>query len=112
GGPDTNHAIHDPSRQGALWHSPDDWDYYTVPQTHAAGRRLHWPRGKVLGGSHSLNAMIWVRGTARDYDHWAELGTQGWSWQDVLPIFKQIENYDGGASDLRGGSGPLDVIAD
>lgn len=112
GGQDTNPAIHDPSRQGELWHSPDDWDYYTVPQTHAAGRRLHWPRGKVLGGSHSLNAMIWVRGIARDYDHWAERGNQGWSWQDVLPIFKEIEKYDGGASDLRGGSGLLDVIAD
>lgn len=112
GGQDTNPAIHDPARQGELWHSLDDWDYYTVPQNHAAGRRLHWPRGKVLGGSHSLNAMIWVRGTPYDYDHWAELGNQGWSWQDVLPIFKAIEKYDGGASELRGDSGLLDVIAD
>src|SRR5699024_1306129 len=80
GGEDTNPAIHDPSRMGELWHSPDDWDYYTTPQEHAADRQLHWPRGKVLGGSHSLNAMIWVRGAREDYDHWAALGNTGWGW--------------------------------
>ena len=69
GGDDSNPAIHDPSRMGELWHSPDDWDYFTVPQKHAAGRRLHLPRGKVLGGSHSLNAMIWVRCAPSDFDH-------------------------------------------
>ena len=109
GGPDTNEAIHNPARMGELWHSPDDWDYFTVPQAHAAGRRLHLPRGRVLGGSHALNAMIWVRCAPQDYDHWAALGNPGWGWDDVLPVFKRIENYDGPASPLRGTDGLLDV---
>ncbi|MEO7124302.1 MAG: GMC family oxidoreductase N-terminal domain-containing protein [Lacisediminihabitans sp.] len=112
GGPDTNPAIHDPMRMGELWHSQDDWDYHTVPQEHAAGRRLHLPRGKVLGGSHSLNAMIWVRCAPEDFDRWERLGNPGWGWQDVLPVYREIENYDGGASELRGVDGLLDVIAD
>src|SRR5690625_2867896 len=90
---DVNPAIHDPSRMGELWHSEDDWDYFTTPQPHAAHRRLHWPRGKVIGGSHSLNAMIWVRGAAQDYDGWAASGPSGWAWADVLPVFKDIENW-------------------
>lgn len=109
GGPDSNPMIHDPVGMATLWHGPEDWDYFTVPQEHAAGRRLHLPRGKVLGGSHSLNAMIWVRGAREDYDGWAAAGNDGWAWDDVLPIFKAIENYDGGASELRGTGGPLDV---
>lgn len=112
GGEDVNPAIHDPARLGEIWHSPDDWDYFTVPQEHAAGRRLHLPRGKVLGGSHSLNAMIWVRGAAQDYDHWESLGNPGWGWKDVQPIFESIEKYDGPASPHRGTSGPLDVTVD
>ncbi len=78
GGYDTNPAIHDPSRAGELWHSAEDWDFFTVPQPHAAGRRLHLPRGKVTGGSHALNAMIWVRGAASDYDAWEAAGATGW----------------------------------
>jgi len=112
GGEDLNEAIHDPMRMGELWHSPDDWDYYTVPQEHAKNRRLHLPRGKVLGGSHALNAMIWVRCAPADYDHWAALGNVGWSWQDVLPLFKAIERFSGGASKLRGGEGLLPVTDD
>ena len=112
GGPDVNPAIHDPARLGEIWHSPDDWDYFTVPQAHAADRRLHLPRGKVLGGSHSLNAMIYVRCAPQDYDHWESLGNPGWGWDDVLPIFKKIESYDGPASDLRGTDGLLDVTVD
>lgn len=112
GGQDTNPAIHDPSRMGEIWHSLDDWDYFTTPQIHAAERRLHLPRGKVLGGSHALNAMIWVRGDPADYDGWAALGNAGWSWADVLPIFKMIENYSGGASELRATGGLLDVMDD
>ncbi|AYY12514.1 GMC family oxidoreductase [Actinobacteria bacterium YIM 96077] len=95
GGPDANPAIHDPSRMGELWHGPEDWDFYTVPQKHAAGRRLHLPRGRVLGGSHALNGMIWVRGCPHDFDHWAELGNPGWSWNDVLPIYAAIERRSG-----------------
>jgi choline dehydrogenase-like flavoprotein len=88
GGEDVNPAIHDPARAGELWHGPEDWDLYTVPQEHAAGRRLHLPRGRVLGGSHALNAMIWVRGAPADYDGW---GLPGWSWADVEPVFARIE---------------------
>src|SRR5690625_65725 len=106
---DVNPAIHDPSRMGELWHSDDDWDYFTTPQPHATHRRLHWPRGKVVGGSHSLNAMIWVRGAARDYDGWAASGASGWAWADVLPVFKDIENWHGAPSDARGEGGLLDV---
>lgn len=118
GGDDNNPAIHDPSRMGELWHSADDWDYYTVPQKHAAGRRLHLPRGKVVGGSHSLNAMIWVRCAPADYDHWAALGNDGWAWNDVLPLYKHIENFRSTAqlSDaeraLHGTDGLLDVTDD
>jgi len=109
GGEDRNPAIHDPMRMGELWHSPEDWDYYTVPQQHAAGRRLHLPRGKVLGGSHALNAMIWVRCAPQDFDHWASLGNEGWAWSDVLPVYKSIEAFSGGASELRGDAGILPV---
>jgi len=112
GGSDVKPVIQDPARLGEIWHSPDDWDYFTVPQPHAAGRRLHLPRGKVLGGSHSLNAMIYVRCAPQDYDHWESLGNPGWGWKDVLPVFKKIENYDGPASELRGTDGLLDVTVD
>ncbi|MCS5498342.1 GMC family oxidoreductase N-terminal domain-containing protein [Cnuibacter physcomitrellae] len=112
GGEDANPAIHDPARLGEIWHSADDWDYYTVPQEHAADRRLHLPRGKVLGGSHSLNAMIWVRCAPQDYDGWAALGNEGWSWADVAPVFERIERYDGPATPGRGTSGLLDVTVD
>jgi choline dehydrogenase len=112
GGEDTNPLIGDVSAAGALWHGPEDWDYYTTQQDGCVGRRLHLPRGKVLGGSHALNATIWVRGARQDFDTWAYLGCPGWSWDEVLPVFKAIENYDGGASGTRGGSGPLDVVKD
>ncbi|WP_350352878.1 GMC family oxidoreductase [Microbacterium sp. A8/3-1] len=92
GGYDTNPAIHDPSRAGELWHSAEDWDYFTVPQAHAAGRRLHLPRGKVTGGSHALNAMIWVRGAASDYDGWERAGATGWGWSEVEPVYDAIEH--------------------
>jgi len=112
GGEDTNPAIDDPSRAGELWHSPDDWDYRTVPQEHAAGRRLHLPRGKVLGGSHALNAMIWVRGARSDYDGWAQVAGPEWSWDAVLPVFRDIEAFGRGASALHGDRGILPVTDD
>jgi choline dehydrogenase len=112
GGRDTNPAIHDPTRAHELWFADEDWAYQTVPQKDAADRRLHWPRGKVLGGSSSLNGMIWVRGTRADWDGWAELGCEGWSWDDVLPIFRRIEDFDRGASELHGVGGPVHVISD
>ncbi len=112
GGRDTNPAIHDPTRAHELWFADEDWAYRTVPQERAAGRQLHWPRGKVLGGSSSLNGMIWVRGTRADWDGWAELGCEGWSWDDVLPVFRRIEDFDRGASKLHGEGGPVSVISD
>lgn len=110
GGVDSNPAIHDPSRMGELWHSKDDWDYRTTPQQGANGHRMHWPRGKVLGGSHSLNAMIWVRCLPQDFDHWASLGNEGWDWNSIEPVYREIENYSGkGDASLRGTDGLLDV---
>lgn len=109
---DDNPAIHDMSRMGELWHSEDDWDYYTTPQSHASNRQLHWPRGKVQGGSHSLNAVIWVRGAHADYDRWEREGAEGWSWNDVAPYFKKIENTTHGDDALRGRDGLLDVVSD
>ena len=112
GGEDTNPVIADVFAAGALWHGQEDWDYYTTEQEACGGRKLHLPRGKVTGGSHALNATIWVRGAKQDYDTWAYLGCPGWNWDDVLPVFKAIENFDGGASETRGASGPLDVVKD
>ena len=110
GGRDRNSAIHDPLRMHELWHSPEDWDYFTIPQRHAAGRRLHLPRGRVLGGSHALNATIWVRGNPADYDEWAALGNAGWAWPDVEPLFRRIERYDRDLCGGKGTEGLLDVL--
>jgi choline dehydrogenase len=94
GGLDTNPAIHDPRRVHELWLAEEDWAYETTPQPHAAGRRLAWPRGRVLGGSSCLNAMVWVRGAPQDFDTWAYLGADGWSWRDVLPVYERIERRE------------------
>jgi choline dehydrogenase len=104
GGRDDNPAIHDPGRLHELWLSEVDWAYETVPQRHAAGRRLAWPRGKVLGGSSSLNAMIWVRGAPEDFDTWASLGADGWSWEDVRPVYERIERRE------HGGPGTVSLV--
>lgn len=85
-----------------------NWDYHTVPQRHLDGRRLHQPRGKVLGGSSSLNAMAYVRGHALDYERWAdESGCESWGYRHVLPYFKKAQSHSSGASAYRGGSGLL-----
>jgi choline dehydrogenase len=97
GGRDEHPAIHDPGRVHELWNSEVDWAYETVPQAHAGGRRLAWPRGRVLGGSSCLNAMIWVRGAPEDFDAWAYLGADGWSWDDVRPVYERIERREPGA---------------
>jgi choline dehydrogenase len=96
GGRDDHPAIHDPRRVHELWRSEVDWAYETVPQPHAAGRRLAWPRGRVLGGSSCLNAMVWVRGAPEDFDTWAYLGAEGWSWADVRPVYERIERREPG----------------
>ena len=86
-----------------------NWNYDTEPQAALGGRRLWWPRGKVLGGSSSINAMCYVRGDRRDYDHWARAGAAGWDWQGVLPYFRRSEGNQQGADALHGGDGPLHV---
>ncbi|MDX8348181.1 choline dehydrogenase [Cognatiyoonia sp. IB215446] len=86
-----------------------NWAYQTVPQPGLNGRRGYQPRGKMLGGSSGLNAMLYVRGHRSDYDGWADLGCDGWGWDDVLPYFRKSENNARGADDFHGGNGPLHV---
>ena len=86
-----------------------DWGFSTEPEPHLGGRVLATPRGKVLGGSSSINGMVYVRGHARDFDHWAEQGASGWGFADVLPYFKRMENAKGGEDGWRGATGPLHV---
>ncbi|MGE0424559.1 MAG: GMC family oxidoreductase [Reyranellaceae bacterium] len=86
-----------------------NWCFSSEPEEASAGRRIEVPRGKMLGGSSSINGMVYIRGQAQDYDHWAQLGNRGWSWQDVLPLYKRLENYDGGSDALRGRGGPLRI---
>src|ERR1700759_5195171 len=86
-----------------------DWCYETEPDKGIAGRQLQWPRGKVLGGSSSLNGLLYVRGQREDYDLWAALGNRGWSYADVLPYFKKSEDQERGANAYHGVGGPLKV---
>ncbi len=86
-----------------------DWRFRTQAQPKLNGRSLIYPRGKVLGGCSSINGMLYLRGQAADYDHWAELGNHGWSWQDVLPYFKKSEDYHAGADEFHGQGGPWRV---
>lgn len=86
-----------------------NWAFKTVPQSGLNGRRGYQPRGRVLGGSSAINAMLYVRGHKSDYDDWAALGCDGWSWNDCLPYFKKSENNERGGDDFHGASGPLQV---
>jgi choline dehydrogenase len=95
--------------QTLLYHPRLNWLFETEPEDNVAGRRIPIPRGKVLGGSSSINGMLYVRGQALDYDTWAQLGNRGWSFGDVLPYFKRAERFERGGDDLRGGDGPLNV---
>nr|MCU0404865.1 GMC family oxidoreductase N-terminal domain-containing protein [Chitinophagaceae bacterium] len=93
GGPDKKPEIHIPAGYGKLHRTNVDWGgYYTEPQAHVQNRRIYLPRGKVLGGCSSTNAMAYVRGNAADYNDWAALGNRGWSYNDVLPSFKKHEH--------------------
>ena len=83
-----------------LDHPTLTWRYYAEPDPGTAGRAIIYPRGRVLGGSSSINGLIYVRGQPEDFDHWAQLGNRGWSWDDVLPYFKKAENWEGGESDV------------
>lgn len=93
----------------AIGHPRADWRFETQPEAGLGGRRLSYPRGKVIGGSSAINAMIYMRGQAADYDHWRSLGLAGWGWDDVFPVFKAQEDFHGGASPFHGSGGPLRV---
>lgn len=109
GAPDKKQEIHIPAGFPSLLKSEVDWSYETEPQACVNGRKMFWPRGKMLGGSSSINAMIYQRGNPADYDGWAKMGNEEWGWEDVLPYFKKAENQERGASDAHGVGGPLNV---
>ncbi|ULH15182.1 GMC family oxidoreductase N-terminal domain-containing protein [Deinococcus sp. KNUC1210] len=109
GVPDSAPEIGIPAAFPKLFKSPLDWNYETEPQEHLDGRKLYWPRGKMLGGCSSINAMIYIRGNRADYDAWAEQGNAGWSYDDVLPYFIRAEDNEDGASEFHGAGGPLHV---
>lgn len=110
GGEDSNFMIHMPAGVGSLISGEaENWAYYTEPQAHLDDRRLFWPRGKVLGGSSSINGMIYIRGHARDYDLWQQMGLPGWSFADVLPYFRRSEGHAARDDAFHGGDGPLGV---
>jgi len=109
GGPDAISTFADPGGFVELWGSDADWLINTEPQSGLGGRQILINQGKVVGGSTSLNAMMWVRGNRRNYDEWAARGNPGWSYEEVLPYFKKIEDYEGGASEFHGAGGPISV---
>lgn len=111
GGADKAMLIHMPGGIGEIIppekRSELNWGYWTEPQAHLNGRRLYWPRGRTLGGSSSINGMVYIRGHSSDYDRWAQMGCTGWGWSDVLPWFRAAEDSDRGACDWHGSGGPL-----
>ena len=110
GPPDTSVLIHCPAGLAVLAQNGQaNWKFQTVPQPGLNGRRGYQPRGKVLGGSSSINAMIYTRGQRADYDHWASEGNAGWAFADVLPYFKRAEHNERGADAFHGTGGPLNV---
>ncbi len=110
GGRDINPWIHIPVGYFKTIHNPSvDWCYKTEPDPGLNGRSIEWPRGKVLGGSSSLNGLLYVRGQPQDYDRWRQMGNPGWGWDDVLPLFKRAENNERGADEFHGNEGPLSV---
>jgi choline dehydrogenase len=110
GGRDINPWIHVPVGYFRTMHNPaTDWCYKTEPDPGLGGRTLEWPRGKTLGGSSSINGLLYIRGQAQDYDHWRQLGNAGWSYADVLPYFKRAEDQENGEDDYHGVGGPIAV---
>ena len=109
GAPDEKREIDIPAAFSELFRSDVDWAYDTEPQSGMNGRELYWPRGKTLGGSSSINAMIYIRGHPTDYDRWASLGNDGWGYDDVLPYFKRGERFEPGDGEYHGDDGELNV---
>ncbi len=108
GGSDASPVVQMPSALSIPMNSPRyDWCYETEPEPHLDGRRLHVPRGKVIGGSSSINGMVYIRGNALDFDGWEEQGATGWGWRHVLPYFRRAETREEGGDAWRGDSGPL-----
>lgn len=90
-----------------MFHPVYNWRFETEPEPEMNGRKVYWPRGRCLGGSSSINGLVFIRGQAEDYDGWAKLGNKGWSWQQVLPYFKKLEDNSRGESDYHGADGPI-----
>ncbi len=109
GPPDTRPEISIPGAWPTLFKSDVDWNYSTAPQDRLDGRALFFPRGKTLGGSSSINAQVFLRGHRADFDTWEALGNQGWSYEQVLPYFKKLENNERGADEFRGTGGPINA---
>ncbi|MDH5736760.1 MAG: choline dehydrogenase [Gammaproteobacteria bacterium] len=110
GGRDISPMIHIPAGWAANFNNPKvDWGYNTEPEPHLKNRQIYWPRGKVLGGSSSINGMIYIRGVPYDYDQWAQKGNSGWSWSEVLPYFRRSEDQQHGETTLHGKGGRLRV---
>ncbi len=109
GGSDKHFNVTTPAAFSKLFQSKRDWNYHTMPEPACDNRQLYLPRGKMLGGSSSMNAMIYIRGNRLDYDGWAGSGCDGWSYDDVLPYFKRAEHNERGADDFHGVNGPLNV---
>ncbi len=110
GGPDRSLMMQIPAGVYKVYHNPAfNWNYESEPQAALAGRRIPVPRGRTLGGSSSINSMVWLRGHPADYDAWAEQGLEEWSFAHCLPYFRKSETSDRGASDYRGGDGPVQV---
>jgi len=110
GGDDWNRWIHIPLGFGKTFADPSvNWCYETEPDAGAGGRKIYWPRGKVLGGSSSINGMVYIRGQHEDFDLWRQMGCAGWSAQDVLPYFKRAEHQTRGPDDWHGTDDPLAV---
>src|SRR5208282_1836156 len=86
-----------------------NWMYQTEPDPNLGNRSIYWPRGKVLGGSSSINGLIYIRGQRQDFDTWRQMGNAGWSFDDVLPYFRRAEDQVRGADDLHGAGGPISV---
>jgi choline dehydrogenase-like flavoprotein len=109
GPPDVKENIHVPAAFGSLFKTDVDWDYATAPEDGCNGRMMYLPRGKVLGGSSSINAMVYIRGAREDYDAWRDAGNPGWGYDDLLPLFKRSEDNERGESEYHGVGGPLSV---
>ncbi|MDT8854075.1 GMC family oxidoreductase N-terminal domain-containing protein [Paracoccaceae bacterium Fryx2] len=112
GGSDRRFYVQLPLGYGKLFYDPSvNWMYRTEPDPGLAGQRDHWPRGRLLGGSSSINAMVWIRGHRTDYDDWAAAGNPGWGWDEVLEAYRAIEDTEAGGDAWRGQGGPLFVSA-